>query len=235
MNKFFSKSMAVAAFTVAAFVTGQAHASAVIGGTSLLSTANVDQLATWLGQGSIDLTNIFTKQAGNTSFDFHAAADGKGATFVVMQVTDTNTGLTGLVGGYDPLSWSSDGGWYLVDPLATTGFLFNLTSGVFSAERTDWQGQYQTYNSSNYGPTFGGGHDLYVDDSLTFSYMYAWSYATQNGSNLLGQSSYSFDLAVSSLEVFTISPGNTVPEPTSIALVGLALCGMFAARRRKKA
>src|SRR6478736_5996599 len=56
---------------------------------ALLSAAYEAQLETWLGQGDLDFTSVFIKTDGATSLDFHAAADGKGATFTLMNISGT--------------------------------------------------------------------------------------------------------------------------------------------------
>jgi hypothetical protein len=53
---------------------------------SLLTPAYQSQLESWLGEGPLILTNIYTKQAGDTSFDFHSAVDGQGRTFTLEPV-----------------------------------------------------------------------------------------------------------------------------------------------------
>ena len=55
---------------------------------SLLDSARQDQLAGWLGEGPLSLTAIYTKAPGDTSRDFHLAADGKGRTFSVMEASN---------------------------------------------------------------------------------------------------------------------------------------------------
>jgi len=220
-----------------------ANAAVITGGSALLTKDNVTQLSSWLGQ-SVDLTNIYTKQAGNTSLDFHAAVDGKGATFVVMQVTDQYSGMTGLVGGYNPQSWSSSNYYnYSYDEGSRNAFLFNLsTDTVFGQKAINdnywyWydQGVYQTYNYGSYGPTFGGGHDLYVGYDLMNGYSNLWSYASTNGAgNLLGNGASYYNWQVAGLEVFNMAPArNEVPEPASLALFAIALGGLAAARRKR--
>ena len=56
---------------------------------SLLNGAQEAQLSAWLGEGPLALTAIYTKSAGDTSHDFHLAADGKGRTFSVMQASNS--------------------------------------------------------------------------------------------------------------------------------------------------
>jgi hypothetical protein len=89
-------------------VSSTAQAGAIVGGSSLLTTSELAQLETYLGEGPLTITRIFEKQPGLAhSANFHAAADGAGRTFTVFEMTDD--GVTRLMGGYNPLSWSTVG------------------------------------------------------------------------------------------------------------------------------
>jgi hypothetical protein len=93
---------------------------------------------------------------GFTASDFHKYSDKQGACITVIKSTNGN-----IFGGYCPLEWNSSG-----------NYQFNKDSWMFSlvnANKKKYQfpqisnnGQYSTYCYSSYGPTFGGGHDLYV-------------------------------------------------------------------------
>ncbi|SDH75484.1 PEP_CTERM-anchored TLD domain-containing protein [Janthinobacterium sp. YR213] len=201
-------------------------------GTSLLSPGYQAQLETWLGEGNLALTNIYSKAAGDTSLDFHKASDGKGRTFSVMEATNSS-GKTWLVGGYNPQSWSSTDGMHVtMDDSQRTAFLFNLTAGFRLQQlpqyfNGDGIGKDQTYNQSNYGPTFGYGHDLYVPQDLTHggsSFLYTYNYPGQSltGLSLLdGSTWHGNDVTFGAIQVFAIS---AVPEP---ATYGLLLAGLL--------
>ena len=214
-------------------------AGSIVTGGQLLNQTNANQLAAWLGQGDLQLTNVFSSApVSNGSTAFHTAVDGIGPTFVLIQ---TNLGL---VGGYDPLSWSSPvNGGYNVNytDAGRTAFIYNLTTTTLFLQRLvpvggfD-AGQYQTYNFNGYGPTFGGGHDLAVNsNNLGAGYAYSYSYGNgYQGLNLFGVASPSLSqFTVSRVEAFTFSAvPSATPEPATFGLCGGALLAIGILRRR---
>ena len=213
-------------------------AASFVTGGQLLNQPNANQLATWLGQGDLNFTNIFSGAAGiSSSAAFHAAVDGVGPTFILVQ-TDH-----GLIGGYDPSSWNSSTSYnFTVADADRTAFIFNLSTAsilrqLLNGQGNPGSGQYQTFNYSFYGPTFGGGHDLAVNDStLSSGYAYPYSYGNAGQTlNLFGSSGQTF-FNVTRVEAYTFSAqaGAATPEPATFLLCGGALALLGVTRRKKR-
>jgi len=227
-------------------------ATAAIAAATLAVSAHADllsgnevQLETWLGQGDMDFTNIFTKQADDGSIDFHAKVDGKGATFTLVNAYTLNaqTGLYDighLLGGYNPLSWSSTVGWNMTPSNADrTAFLFNLSSSTIQRQNligfgATGSGEYQTYYHPLFGPLFGSGYDLYVDGALAVGFASNYSYGgTSYTTNLTGAPNFTV-LHIAEIEVYTVAPATTsVPDTAgTLGLLGISMLGLVAFRRR---
>ena len=131
-----------AGLALAVATAGQAHADPIIGGSTLITPAGFTQLESWLGQGDITLTKVFSHTAGDgkTSYNFHAAVDGLGATFTVIQLLATQGNQAQVIGGYNPQSWNSTNS-YNITPTdaARTAFLFNLTNVAIQRQKLGTQ------------------------------------------------------------------------------------------------
>ena len=129
-------------------------------GSALLGFAAQQLLNTWVAGANGEAPNqawtrCYGKSVdGGDSATFHARCDGLGPTLTVVKLS---TGK--LIGGYAGVSWGSSGG-YATSP---TNFLFSLTSGFRHDVITAGSAQ---YHSSNYGPTFGSGHDLHIQSDM---------------------------------------------------------------------
>jgi hypothetical protein len=90
---------------------------------------------------------------------FHNRCDGHRNT--VSLISSTNGSI---FGGYTPIAWSSSG--YYVSDMSMESFIFtiknphNLPAQIFKQK----EGVKAAYHYASYGPTFGGGHDLGVND-----------------------------------------------------------------------
>lgn len=208
----------------------------------LLIPSDEQRLAAWLGEGPISLSALYAKQAGDNAADFHAAVNGKGKTVFVAEVT-TQEGASFLVGGYNPHSWSSSGGYTITSANADRkAFLFNLTTGTLHRQMLrgvgmEQIGAYQALNDGALGPTFGSGHDFSISEDLQSGYSLLYSYADAGLGNLnrsIADGSYfksMDDLAISQLEVYSVA---VVPEPAQISLLLGGLAVVAVARRKKR-
>lgn len=130
-------------------------------------------LEDWLGESPLLFEAIYVKQPGDSPAVFHSAVDGKGPTVTLLEATVGS--VTHVLGGYNPVSWSSDAGFNNVpEDAKRTAFIFNLTTGVIHRQRPSYDrldtralGRLQSYNSMTHGPTFGAGPDVWVDANQT--------------------------------------------------------------------
>ncbi|WP_208280365.1 PEP_CTERM-anchored TLD domain-containing protein [Massilia oculi] len=237
MNKILARGGATAILVAA---VGMAASPAVAQTeTRLLDPGLQGQLERWLGAGPLYLENIYTRQPGDDSLDFHAAADGRGSNFTLMRVAN-DAGDSWIVGGYNPRSWSSTDGWHVSEfDWQRTGFLFNYTDpAVYRQLLLDnvlpSQGSRQTYNWPDHGPTFGAGPDLFVDTGLTTSISWQLSYGDPafEGRSIIDGTFGGQFRRVEALETYAIS---LVPEPPAHALLagGLGVI-CWAVRRRQR-
>ena len=95
--------------------------------------------------------------------DFHSKCDNKGATVTVIKSTGGY-----VFGGYADLPWASISIQYLE---SSNAFIFALQypSGVAPVKMPVLNAQNAIYHNSSYGPSFGGGHDIYVADNANSS------------------------------------------------------------------
>lgn len=112
---------------------------------------------------------------GSTSADFHNHADGVANTVTIIKTTD------GFVfGGFNETPWEGPSSGYYADSPTGANFLFEMNTYVKWPIRPD-RLDYGTYNRDTYGPTFGGGHDIYLQSDMTGGYCYAWAYEPESG------------------------------------------------------
>ena len=86
--------------------------------------------------------------------NFHSKCDGQSNTLTIIKSTNGN-----VFGGFTTKPCSGNGG-YVNDPEA---FIFSLINSKKTPMKFDCKNpQYAIYCHSAYGPTFGGGHDIYI-------------------------------------------------------------------------
>lgn len=217
-----------------------AAAGDIIGGSSLLDDNTQAQIERWLGAGEFNLINVYTRRDGDNAADFHAGADGQGATFLLLDVSNA-AGASFLVGGYNPQSWASDEGWHETErDWQRTAFLFNVTEPavyrqILSGYVLPTQGQRQTFNQLAFGPVFGSGPDLFVNDELDTALSWQLSYGNPNdeGLSIIDRSGGGATVRIDGLEVFAVAP---VAEPAHYAMLaaGIGVLGGAVRLARKR-
>ena len=230
--------ISVAAGVAAAFVLSAAAANAQ---PIELDKSGVAALTGWLGEGRIKLNNIYTKTEGDTATDFHEAVNGKGRTITLINATGDD-GRSWLIGGYNPQSWDSNGGFHMTpDDKERTAFLFNLTSERIFRQTLvthilDTVGSYQTYNDEKFGPTFGLGHDLFVQEDLQAGSSVLYSYVESDGTgvnqSILDGGYTGGHITIGAMEVYSIA---VVPEPGTYAMLGTGVLLLAWRVRRRQA
>ncbi|EXX51710.1 hypothetical protein GLOIN_2v1534689 [Rhizophagus irregularis DAOM 181602=DAOM 197198] len=129
---------------------------------------------------------------GFGSAKFHQLCDDKGATISFSRVSNNQNQI---IGGYNPLNW------YQTEAYASSNdsFIFNITniSDLNSAKVGRCNNSNNAiYYHSNYGPTFGSGHDLRAQGNTTWS--------TSNGSTYSSVSLPNNSFTIDEYEVYRI-------------------------------
>ena len=118
----------------------------------------LEKIYEWTGYKNMELLYRGTRD-GSRSNIFHNKCDNQGPTLCLCKNEKGN-----IFGGYASISWTTTSGNYYS---ANGSFLFTLTNIHNTAPtkypNTQNQGN-AVYHNSGYGPTFGGGLDLYISD-----------------------------------------------------------------------
>eukprot|EP01080_Neovahlkampfia_damariscottae_P003965 gene3965-7221_t len=131
-------------------------------GSSILNAKMSTQIFKWLGQQKAPAAKKQWKLIYNASKDgwtsqqFHSKCDNQGETICVFKASNGY-----IFGGYNAKPWTSNS-TYAID---YTSFLFSLTNskGYNPTLVPHMPGKGNScYGCSTYGPTWGGGHDLYI-------------------------------------------------------------------------
>jgi len=153
----------------------QPRGSVSIKGAKVMTNKWLKMIVAWIGSQAgreISLWELFYQGSrdGFEALKFHNLCNKKGPTITIVKST-TNC----VFGGYNPESWASNGKYVQNSAI----FLFSLQNPVLNTAgplKFDYKGgsQFGAYCQSTYGPTFGGGHDLYIADKCnTVNYSYS--------------------------------------------------------------
>jgi len=161
-------------------------------------------MSEWIGGRHIYTLLYKISRDGCNATTFHTNCNNKGATVTVLYNSNGS-----VYGGYTSLSWRS-AGVYGVDNKA---FLFRLyQNGAFKPVQFPAAGGTNAmYDQANYGPTFGGGHDLH-----TFS-----GTITHDGTAfpLNGYANFSSSYTMKGEDINTICNGNLKVTDLEVYLV----------------
>ncbi|GBC03101.1 hypothetical protein RclHR1_00050009 [Rhizophagus clarus] len=105
---------------------------------------------------------------GNTTKVFHEKCDDKGATLVIVKITNSEK----IIGGYNPFSWSSNANGEWKSTYDSFIFSFINKDGLKNTKVSYSSGNERSiYCHSNYGPVYGGGYDLVYYSNTWYSYI----------------------------------------------------------------
>ncbi|MSQ83610.1 MAG: hypothetical protein EXR77_12100, partial [Myxococcales bacterium] len=138
--------------------------------STIITPAYAAMLNGWVGN-PLKVWKLCYKRGvdANDSATFHTKCNGKGDTVSVAKLDNGR-----IIGGYAGCSWYSKN-----DYRYTCGgsFVFSLTLGHKFNKKfyhidngNNFSYLYWTYDHVNHGPTFGGGHDLYIASNMTTGY-----------------------------------------------------------------
>ena len=114
----------------------------------------LNKIYEWTGGKSMELLYRGTRD-GMSADAFHNRCNNKGSTISLFK---NENGY--IFGGYSSIDWTSYGDYRS----APDSFIFTLTN-KYNIEPTKFPNintSCSIYDASNYGPTFGGGHDIYI-------------------------------------------------------------------------
>ena len=142
-------------------------------------TDELKQLSEWLPKKKTTLLFRATRD-GFAPANFHQKCDGKGPTVVIAKSAGGH-----IFGGYTENAWDNSSNW----KNCSDSFLFRLSGpgGVGPSQHRIQNFQYGMYCNFNYGPTFGGGHDMHFNNAQVSFDLFGNSY-NQNGFTFLAES-----------------------------------------------
>ena len=156
--------------------------------SQILSSEDQQRLKTWIQHESCPskhCTGNLLFRATRDGFapaNFHQKCDGKGPTVVIAKSAGGH-----IFGGYTETAWENSGGGY---KNCNDSFLFRLSGpgGVGPSQHRIQSFQHGIYCNSNYGPTFGGGHDMVFQNPPVVNFMNLGHTYNQNGFTYLAES-----------------------------------------------
>lgn len=166
--------------------------------SSILKSSDFNQLRKWLDKewAKKKFKLIFKgSKDGMTSSKFHELCDNKGPTITVIKSKTYDK----VFGGFMDQAWTSRGGY--INSQKT--FLFSMTlKAKYVITDFGSHAGYAGYDSTSYGPTFGGGHDIYLagDFTSTSNYCNRYSYNFTDNTSFTG----AYNFSCEEVEVYSL-------------------------------
>ena len=174
----------------------------------LLQKAYKDKLITWIDRPCHFRLLYKISTDGCSTQKFHQLCDGQGPTVTVLYNTN-NT----IFGGYLSQSWNSKGDYINDDKAFLFRLQYNGSSNPLKFPVSPASNiKYAGHGHSNYGPTFGSGHDLHtfsgtINKSGNYFPLNGYVHNIGKTYNLNGQNSSTItngSLQVTDLEVYRV-------------------------------
>jgi len=169
----------------------------------LLTKADKKPMLRLFGQGGVKMTLLFrASKDGMTAQAFHTNCDNKGPTLILIKPANE----THIFGGFYTGNWQG-AGRYTTDE----SWIFSLRNPtgqplkLLPIQNTTW-----VYVHNTYGPTFGGGHDIYVNSNFNSgsNYCNPHTYKTVaegfEGAYTTNTLAGSYNFTITELEVFEV-------------------------------
>jgi len=135
---------------------------------------------------------------GMSSQIFHQQCDAQGATVTLIQCRFNGASSSSVLGGFIDESWHSESRY----SDSKRAFLFSLSSATSPVKCPiiESSSQFAFYGNLNFGPRFGGGHDLWIENDFKKGRITFNSYS--NAASLCWNEESTFD--VEEVEVFHV-------------------------------
>ena len=160
----------------------------------------LNKIYEWSGGKNIELLYRGTRD-GMSADTFHNKCNNKGPTITLIKNDKGN-----IFGGYASISWTSYGDYRS----APDSFIFTLTNiyGISPTKFSNSNTNYSIYDYSSYGPTFGAGHDFYINFNSNAS-CFPHSYQDTLGKrwSIFSGDNNSCNLNLKEIEVFKLIKG----------------------------
>jgi hypothetical protein len=135
---------------------------------------------------------------GFKASDFHSKANGVQGTLTLIKTVDNF-----IFGGYTVADWN--GVTSTIDPNA---FIFSFVNSFNKPVKMNVKPSYNSiYATTSYGPTFGGGYDIYISDQSninTNSYSNIYSYEMPSFGYTTSLLAGSYNFKTFEIEVYSV-------------------------------